>query len=73
MPGKARIDIPGLLQYVIVGGIERRNVFLDDGGLKVQSDEITAITIDTGFRLNNVPSGFTGYQLVPSGGSTTCT
>ena len=31
MPRKARLDIPGLLQHVIVRGIEKRNIFLDDG------------------------------------------
>jgi REP element-mobilizing transposase RayT len=30
MPRHARIDIPGLLQHVIVRGIEKRSVFLDD-------------------------------------------
>lgn len=30
MPRTARIDIPGLLQHVIVRGIERRDIFLDD-------------------------------------------
>ncbi len=30
MPRSARIDIPGLLQHVIVRGIERRKIFLDD-------------------------------------------
>ncbi|MGK2943116.1 MAG: transposase [Desulfuromonadales bacterium] len=30
MPRHARIDIPGLLQHVIVRGIERSNIFLDD-------------------------------------------
>lgn len=30
MPRQARIDIPGLLQHVIVRGIERRKIFLDD-------------------------------------------
>jgi REP-associated tyrosine transposase len=30
MPRAARIDIPGLLQHVIVRGIERRPIFLDD-------------------------------------------
>lgn len=30
MPRHARIDIPGLLQHVIVRGIERRNIFLSD-------------------------------------------
>jgi putative transposase len=30
MPRNARIDIPGLLQHVIVRGIEKRPIFLDD-------------------------------------------
>jgi hypothetical protein len=30
MPRYARIDIPGLLQHVICGGIERSPIFLDD-------------------------------------------
>ncbi|HOP40769.1 MAG TPA: transposase, partial [Geobacteraceae bacterium] len=30
MPRNARIDIPGLLQHVIVRGIEKRPVFVDD-------------------------------------------
>jgi REP element-mobilizing transposase RayT len=30
MPRAARIDYPGLLQHVIVRGIERRNIFFDD-------------------------------------------
>jgi REP element-mobilizing transposase RayT len=30
MPRKARIDAPGALQHVIVRGIERRNIFLDN-------------------------------------------
>ncbi len=30
MPRSARLDQPGLLQYVIVRGIEKRDIFLDD-------------------------------------------
>lgn len=30
MPRTARIDIPDLLQHVIVRGIERRDIFMDD-------------------------------------------
>jgi putative transposase len=30
MPRKARLDIPGLLQHVIVRGIDRRKIFRDD-------------------------------------------
>lgn len=30
MPRQSRLDIPGLLQHVIVRGIERTDIFLDD-------------------------------------------
>jgi putative transposase len=30
MPRAERLDIPGLLQHVIVRGIEKRKIFLDD-------------------------------------------
>lgn len=30
MPRAARLDIPGVLQHVIVRGVERRDIFLDD-------------------------------------------
>ncbi|MDW7711537.1 MAG: transposase [Deferrisomatales bacterium] len=30
MPRQARLDLPGLLQHVIVRGIERRRIFFDD-------------------------------------------
>ena len=35
MPRNARIDKPGLLQHVIVRGIERRPIFLDEQDKKV--------------------------------------
>ncbi|MCW8891793.1 MAG: transposase, partial [Deltaproteobacteria bacterium] len=30
MPRQARIDIPGLLQHVIVRGVARTDIFVDD-------------------------------------------
>jgi hypothetical protein len=30
MPRQPRIDIPGLLQHVIIRGIERRDIFITD-------------------------------------------
>ena len=30
MPRDARLDIAGVLQHVIVRGVERRDIFLDD-------------------------------------------
>jgi len=30
MPRKARIDAPGALHHIIVRGIERRKIFIDD-------------------------------------------
>ena len=35
MPRLARLDITGLLQHVIVRGIERRDIFNDDHGMKI--------------------------------------
>jgi putative transposase len=31
MPRSARLDMPGLLQHVIVRGIEKRDIFFEDG------------------------------------------
>ena len=41
MPRQARIDIPGLLQHVIVRGLERNKIFLDDDD---RQDFITRLT-----------------------------
>ena len=30
MPGKARLDAPGVLHHIIIRGIERRKIFSDD-------------------------------------------
>jgi len=30
MPGLARLDAPGALHYVLISGIERRNIFEDN-------------------------------------------
>jgi REP element-mobilizing transposase RayT len=30
MPRKARIDVPGVLQHIIIRGIERKRIFFDD-------------------------------------------
>ena len=30
MPRKSRIDVPGALHHIIVRGIERRKIFIDD-------------------------------------------
>jgi hypothetical protein len=30
MPRVVRLDVPGLLQHVIVRGVERREIFVDD-------------------------------------------
>ena len=30
MPRKARIDVPGALQHLIIRGIERKRIFRDD-------------------------------------------
>ena len=47
-PRKARIDIPGLLQHVIVRGIEMRNIFLDDEDRKGFVRRFSSLLKETG-------------------------
>ncbi len=47
MPRKARIDAPGALHHVIVRGIERRKIFLDDADREDFVDRLSAILYDT--------------------------
>ena len=44
----ARIDIPGLLQHVIVRGIERRDIFLDDDDRHLFLDRLAKLLLETG-------------------------
>ena len=48
MPRKARIDIPGLLQHVIVRGIERRKIFLDDNDRNMFVVRFSSLLEETG-------------------------
>jgi REP element-mobilizing transposase RayT len=43
----ARIDIPGLLQHVIVRGIERNNIFLDDEDREDFVERLTLLLTET--------------------------
>ena len=47
MPRKARIDIPGLLQHVIVRGIERRDIFLDNDDRRIIVGRFSALLEET--------------------------
>ena len=47
MPRKARIDAPGALHHIIVRGIDRRNIFLDDTDREDFLDRLSAIMDDT--------------------------
>ncbi len=47
MPRSARIDIPGLLQHVIVRGIERRDIFLDDDDKALFFERFSKLLIAT--------------------------
>lgn len=47
MPRQARIDIPGLLQHVIVRGIERRKIFLDDSDRSLFVERLSALLEET--------------------------
>lgn len=48
MPRTARIDIPGLLQHVIVRGIERRDIFLDDNDRSLFLERLSKLLAETG-------------------------
>lgn len=48
MPRKARIDIPGLLQHVIVRGIERRKIFRNDSDYGMFVSRFSSLLEETG-------------------------
>ena len=48
MPRSARIDIPGLLQHVIIRGIERRDIFLDDNDKLLFLERLSKLLSSTG-------------------------
>ena len=50
MPRLARLDIAGLLQHVIVRGIERRDIFNDDYDRQKFLDRFTKLLSETGVR-----------------------
>jgi putative transposase len=47
MPRQPRLDIPGLLQHVIVRGIERSEVFLDDNDRQRFVDRFDRLLVET--------------------------
>ena len=47
MPRQPRIDIPGLLQHVIVRGIERRNIFRNNIDRQDFVDRLSALLVET--------------------------
>jgi REP element-mobilizing transposase RayT len=50
MPRLARLDIAGLLQHVIVRGIERRDIFIDDIDRQNFVDRVITLLPETGVR-----------------------
>ncbi|NVO00693.1 MAG: transposase [Geobacteraceae bacterium] len=50
MPRQARLDITGLLQHVIVRGIEQRDIFNDDADRQRFLDRFTKLLSETGVR-----------------------
>lgn len=48
MPRTARIDIPGLLQHVIVRGIERRDIFIDNNDRRLFLERLSKLLVETG-------------------------
>ncbi len=47
MPRSARLDMPGLLQHVIVRGIEKRDIFRDDRDREEFLDRLSALLKET--------------------------
>jgi hypothetical protein len=47
MPRRERLDIPGLLQHVIVRGIEKRKIFLDDEDLEFFVKRFSKLLVET--------------------------
>jgi hypothetical protein len=47
MPRQARLDLPGLLQRVIVRGIERRKIFLDDEDRKAFLARLSELLVES--------------------------
>ena len=47
MPRLARLDTPGLLQHVIVRGVERREIFLDNSDRERFVDRLSDLLIET--------------------------
>ena len=50
MPRLARLDITGLLQHVIVRGIEKRDIFNDDHDRQLFVDRLSSLLPETGVR-----------------------
>lgn len=48
MPRTARLDIAGVIQHVIVRGVERRDIFLDDDDRQSFLDRFSSLLIQTG-------------------------
>jgi len=48
MPRKARIDAPGAVHHVIIGGIERRSIFRDDLGRERFLEKLEAVLLESG-------------------------
>jgi len=48
MPRLARLDILGLLQHVIVRGIERRDIFNDENDRQLFIDRFSRLLSETG-------------------------
>src|SRR5665647_1305724 len=48
MPRLARLDIAGLLQHVIVRGIERRDIFNNDHDRQLFVDRFSSLLSETG-------------------------
>jgi putative transposase len=51
MPRKARLDIPGTLHHVMIRGIEKKNIFWDEGDRRSFVDRMSTLVKETGTRI----------------------
>ena len=60
MPRAARLDIPDLLQHVIIRGVDRCDIFRDDADRKRFLVNLSNLLVQTG----GLPEGFQGRCLL---------
>jgi len=66
MPRSARLDQPGLLQHVIVRGIEKRDIFLDDEDRDDFVRRLSTLLLETGIEYRQKGDGSLFRPIKPT-------